>query len=276
MPRYALRIEYDGRPFAGWQRQAGQPSVQQTLEEALAKLQSSEPRATTAGRTDAGVHAIGQVASVDLEKPWDPFRLAEALNWHLRPAPVAITAAAEVDEDFSARFSARWRSYTYRLICRRAPVVHDAGFVWQVRGNLDTVAMAEGAKHLIGKHDFTTFRAVHCQAKSPVKSLDRVDVEETPALGGGREIRFHLKARSFLHNQVRSIVGSLERIGAGSWAPDDMRKALEACDRAACGPVAPPGGLYMTNVGYPDDPFCSGWREEDGKPPSRTTPQSIP
>ncbi len=261
MPRYAFRIEYDGRPFAGWQRQANVPSVQQALEEALARLQSVEPRTTTAGRTDAGVHATGQVASVELKKVWEPFRLAEALNWHLKPAPIAITACTEVPEEFSARFSALSRSYTYRLVCRRAPVVHDAGFVWQVRGELDVAAMAEGAQHLIGKHDFTTFRAVHCQAQSPVKTLDKIEVEEAPALGGGREIRFHLKARSFLHNQVRSIVGSLERVGAGSWAPDDVRTALEACDRAACGPVAPPDGLYMTAVGYADDPFLSGWCE---------------
>lgn len=263
MPRYAFRIEYDGRPFAGWQRQTNAPSVQQVLEEALAKLQSFEPRATTAGRTDSGVHATGQVASVDLEQPWDVFRLAEALNWHLKPNPVAITACAEVDDDFSARFSALSRSYTYRLVTRRAPVVHDAGFVWQVRGALDVAAMSEAAHHLIGKHDFTTFRAVHCQAKSPVKTLDQIEIEAVPALGGGREIRFHLKARSFLHNQVRSIVGSLERVGAASWDPDDMRTALEACDRAACGPVAPPDGLYMTAVGYPDDPFQSGWQENE-------------
>ena len=262
MPRYAFRIEYDGRPFAGWQRQANVPSVQQTLEEALARLQKTEPRTTTAGRTDAGVHATGQVASVDLERGWDPFRLAEALNWHLKPNPVAITACAEVAEDFSARFSALSRSYTYRLISRRAPLVHDAGQAWAVRGDLDVAAMAQGAQHLIGKHDFTTFRAVHCQAQSPVKTLDEVVVEESQALGGGREIRFHLKARSFLHNQVRSIVGSLERVGAGSWAPDDIRAALEARDRAACGPVAPPDGLFMTAVGYAQDPFAHGWSEE--------------
>ena len=280
MPRYAFRIEYDGRPFAGWQRQANVPSVQQTLEEALAKLQAHEPRTTTAGRTDAGVHATGQVASVDLEKAWDPFRLAEALNWDLRPNPVAITACAGVSDSFSARFSALSRSYTYKMICRRAPVVHDAGFVWQVRGNLDAAAMAEGAKHLIGKHDFTTFRAVHCQAQSPVKTLNQIHVEEM-ALLAGREVRFHLQARSFLHNQVRSIVGSLERVGAGSWAPDDVKIALDAADRTACGPVAPPDGLCMTGVGYAKDPFRDGWVEH-GAPtaathdPSPTAPPPLP
>ncbi|MEJ6389699.1 tRNA pseudouridine(38-40) synthase TruA [Gymnodinialimonas ulvae] len=268
MPCYAFRIEYDGRPFAGWQRQANVPSVQQTLEEALAKLQKTEPRVTTAGRTDAGVHATGQVASVDLEQSWDPFRLAEALNWHLRPNPVAITACANVPDEFSARFSALSRSYSYRLICRRAPVVHDAGFVWQVRGKLDVAAMAAGARHLIGKHDFTTFRAVHCQAQSPVKTLDVIEVKDVP-FHAGREVRFHLQARSFLHNQVRSIVGSLERVGAGSWAPEDVKTALAAADRAACGPVAPPDGLCMTGVGYAEDPFRNGWVEAS---PSQAMP----
>mgnify|MGYP000377387277 CR=1 FL=1 len=272
MPRYAFRIEYDGRPFAGWQRQADQPSVQQALEEALGRLQTEEPRTTAAGRTDAGVHATGQVASVDLEKHWDPFRLAEALNWHLKPAPVAITACAEVDDEFSARFSAESRSYTYRVICRRAPLVHDAGLVWQVKNTLDAAAMAEGAQFLLGKHDFTTFRAALCQAKSPVKTLDEVRVEEV-ALPAGREIRFHLHARSFLHNQVRSIVGTLERVGAGAWDPEDVKTALEAADRAACGPVAPPDGLYLRAVGYPDDPFRDGWVEEGALPPS---PEATP
>lgn len=260
MPRYALKIEYDGRPFVGWQRQIDLASVQGAVEAALARLEDDVPTIAAAGRTDRGVHAWGQVAHVDLERPWTAFRLAEALNAHLRPAPVAITACAQVSEDFHARFSALSRSYTYRVIRRRAPLVHEAGYAWNVRGRLDPAAMIAGARHLIGKHDFTTFRATHCQAQSPVKTLDEIRVEEV-ALTAGCEIRFHLKARSFLHNQVRSIVGSLERVGAGSWAPDDVRTALAACDRAACGPVAPSEGLYMTGVGYPEDPFANGWRD---------------
>ncbi|WP_224815896.1 tRNA pseudouridine(38-40) synthase TruA [Hasllibacter sp. MH4015] len=260
MPRYALRIEYHGAPFAGWQRQANVPSVQGAVEAALRRLEADVPTIAAAGRTDAGVHALGQVASVDLARDWDAFRLAEALNWHLKPAPVAITACARVADDFHARFSALSRSYTYRLICRRAPMVHEDGTVWALRADLDADAMRAGAQHLIGKHDFTTFRATHCQAQSPIKTLDEIGVEEV-ALPAGREIRFHLSARSFLHNQVRSIVGTLERVGAGSLAPGDVRIALEARDRAACGPVAPPQGLYLTRVGYADDPFAEGWRD---------------
>lgn len=260
MPRYVFRIEYDGRPFKGWQRQTDLPSVQGTVETALARLEQDVPSIAAAGRTDTGVHALGQVAHADMQRDWDPFRLAEALNYHLKPAPVAITACARAPDDFHARFSAIWRSYTYRLICRRAPLVHDRGYAWACRGGLDVAAMAEGARHLIGKHDFTTFRATHCQAPSPVKTMDEIHVEES-ALPAGMEIRFHLKARSFLHNQVRSIVGSLEHVGSGAWEPDDMRRALDARDRAECGTVAPPEGLYMTGVGYEDDPFANGWRD---------------
>ncbi|MBD3787389.1 MAG: tRNA pseudouridine(38-40) synthase TruA [Sphingomonadales bacterium] len=254
MPRYAFRIEYDGGPFAGWQRQADQPSVQGAIEAALARL---EPRAHTiaaAGRTDAGVHATAQVAHADLAKDWDPFRLSEALNHHLRPAPVAITGCARVAEDFHARFSAIERRYLFRLIARRAPVVHDRGRVWQVQNALDLGAMRAGAAYLIGHHDFTTFRSSICQAKSPLKTLDEITIEEI-ALAQGAEYRFHLRARSFLHNQVRSIVGTLERVGAGAWAPEDVGAALAARDRAACGPVCPPQGLYLCGVGYPADPF---------------------
>ena len=255
MPRYALKLEYDGAPFAGWQRQADQPSVQGALEAALARLEADVPSIAAAGRTDAGVHATGQVAHCDMARDWDPFRLSEALNWHLKPAPVAVVAAARVPEDWHARFSAIERRYTYRVICRRAPLVHQAGRAWHVRGDLDFAAMAEAGKHLIGRHDFTTFRASICQAKSPVKTLDDLQVEAVP-LANGREIRFHLRARSFLHNQVRSIVGTLERVGAGAWTPDDVARALAAADRAACGPVAPPDGLYLTGVGYPEDVFA--------------------
>ena len=255
MPRYALKIEYHGAPFAGWQRQSqGLASVQGAVEAALAKL---EPRAHTiaaAGRTDAGVHATGQVATLDMERDWDPFRLMEALNHHLRPAPVAILAAVRVADDFHARFSALERRYLFRLIQRRAPLTHDAPLAWRVQHGLDLDAMREGAAHLIGLHDFTTFRSTLCQSKSPVKTLDEIAITEAP-YAGGREIRFTLRARSFLHNQVRSIVGTLERVGAGSWQPEDVKAALDAKDRAACGPVCPPDGLYLTGVGYPVDPF---------------------
>ncbi|MFC3060159.1 tRNA pseudouridine(38-40) synthase TruA [Paenirhodobacter populi] len=255
MPRYALKIEYDGAPFAGWQRQAEQPSVQGAIEAALARLEPGPHTIAAAGRTDAGVHATAQVAHADLTRDWDPFRLSEALNYHLKPAPVAILAAARVEDDFHARFSALERRYLFRLIARRAPVTHDRGLVWQVLNPLDADAMRAGAAHLIGHHDFTTFRSSLCQAKSPVKTLDEIRIEEI-ALPHGREYRFHLRARSFLHNQVRSIVGTLERVGAGSWAPGDVRAALDARDRAACGPVCPPQGLYLCGVGYAQDPFA--------------------
>ena len=257
MPRFALKIEYDGRPFAGWQAQADQPSVQQSVEEALARLDpgfGNGARIAAAGRTDAGVHATGQVAHADLERDWDPFRLSEALNFHLKPAPVAILEAAPVDADFHARFSALERRYTFRLVARRAPLTHGRGRVWQVQNPLDLEKMRAGAAFLVGRHDFTTFRSSICQAKSPVKTLDEITIEEV-AIPHGREYRFYLRARSFLHNQVRSIVGTLERVGAGGWAPDRVRDALEARDRAECGPVCPPQGLYLTGVGYPDNPF---------------------
>ncbi len=257
MPRYALKIEYHGGPFSGWQRQAGRPSVQQALEEALRRLEPDAPAIAAAGRTDAGVHATGQVAHCDLARDWEAFRLSEALNWHLKPQPVAILAAARVRDDWHARFSAIERRYTYRLIARRAPLTLEAGLAWRINHRLDTQAMREGAAHLIGRHDFTTFRAALCQAKSPVKTLDAIGIEEVARPDGGAEYRFHLRARSFLHNQVRSIVGTLERVGAGAWAPSRVAEALAARSRAACGPVAPPQGLYLTGVGYPDDPFAS-------------------
>lgn len=258
MPRYALKIEYDGRPFAGWQAQADQPSVQEAVEMALAKLDpgfADGARIAAAGRTDAGVHATGQVAHADLTRDWDEFRLAEALNFHLKPAPVAVLAARNVPDDFHARFSATERRYLFRLVARRAPLTHGRGRVWQVLNPLDLKQMQAGAAHLIGQHDFTTFRSSICQAKSPVKSLDEIRIEEIE-IPHGREYRFYLRARSFLHNQVRSIVGTLERVGAGSWSPERMGEALKARDRAACGPVCPPQGLYLTGVGYPDDPFA--------------------
>jgi tRNA pseudouridine38-40 synthase len=254
MPRYAFRIEYDGGPFAGWQRQDGLDSVQQRLEEALRRLDAGVPSIAAAGRTDAGVHATGQVAHADMARDWDPFRLSEAVNWHLKPAPIALTACARVPDEWHARFAAVERRYTYRILARRAPLVLDRGQAWRVPGPLDAEAMREGAAHLVGRHDFTTFRASICQAKSPVKTLDEIALEaaEVP---GGQEVRLHLRARSFLHNQVRSIAGTLERVGAGAWRPERVRDVLEARDRAACGPVAPPDGLCLTGVGYPEDPF---------------------
>lgn len=256
MPRYALKIEYDGRPFSGWQRQKEHPSVQGAVEAALAKLERDVPSIAAAGRTDAGVHALGQVATCDLQKEWTPFRLSEALNFHLKPDPVAIVDCARVDDDFHARFSAIERQYLFRLISRRAPLVHDRGNAWRVVQELDAEAMQAGADRLLGRHDFTTFRSTMCQADSPVKTLDELTVETLP-YPGGTEYRFHVRARSFLHNQVRSFVGTLERVGSGSWSPDDVTTALEARDRAACGPVCPPDGLYLARVGYPDNPFST-------------------
>lgn len=257
MPRYAMIIDYDGGPFAGWQRQSqGQPSVQGAVEAALARLEPGPHTIAAAGRTDAGVHGTGQVAHCDLPRDWDPFRLSEALNFHLKPLPVAIVRAVRVADAFHARFSALERRYTFRLVQRRAPVTHDKGLVWQVLNPLDAEAMRAGAAHLVGHHDFTTFRSSICQAASPVKTLDEIRIETLP-YPGGQEIRFHLRARSFLHNQVRSIVGTLERVGAGSWQPEDVKTALEARSRAACGPVCPPQGLYLTGVGYPQDPFAT-------------------
>ena len=255
MPRYALKIEYDGRPFCGWQRQRELPSVQAAVEAALARLEPDVPGIVAAGRTDAGVHARAQIAHCDLAREWDGFRLMEALNAHLRPAPVAVLAAARVEAEFHARFSAIERRYTYRVVARRAPPALEAGLVWHHRQALDIEAMRAGAAHLLGRHDFTTFRAALCQAPSPVKTLDALEIEEI-ALDHGAEFRFHLRARSFLHNQVRSIVGTLARVGTGAWEPARVGRALAARDRAACGPVAPPQGLCLTGVGYPRDPFA--------------------
>ncbi len=257
MPRYALMIEYNGAPFQGWQRQsATQPSVQATVEAALTRLEPGPHQIAAAGRTDAGVHATGQVAHCDLTRDWDPFRLSEALNAHLRPAPVAILNCARVADDFHARFSARERRYLFRLVSRRAPPALDRGLVWQVLNPLDIDAMRAGAAHLIGKHDFTTFRSALCQAASPVKTLDEITITHH-SVPGGTEYTFTLRARSFLHNQVRSIVGTLERVGSGKWPPGQVKTALDARDRTACGPVCPPQGLYMTGVGYPVDPFAA-------------------
>lgn len=256
MARFALKVEYHGGPFAGWQRQRDQRSVQGCIEAALARLEPGAHTIAAAGRTDAGVHALGQVAHCDLVKDWTPFRLMEALNYHLKPQPIAIVDCAEVADDWHARFSALERRYLFRLLMRRAPATHDAGLVWQVPHELNVEAMRAGAEHLIGQHDFTTFRSTMCQAASPVKTLDALEIERIDG-AGGPELRFHLRARSFLHNQVRGLVGTLERVGRGAWAPDDVRVALAAQDRAACGPVCPPQGLYLAAVGYPESPFSA-------------------
>ena len=252
MPRYALMIEYDGAPFAGWQRQKDLPSVQGAIEAALARLEPGPHTIAAAGRTDAGVHGLAQVAHCDLSRDWDPFRLAEALNYHLKPQPVATVACAPVADDWHARFSAIERRYLFRLIARRAPLVHDRGRAWQVKQPLDRDAMQAGADHLLGRHDFTTFRSSICQADSPLRTLDELRVVEVAP----QSFEFHVRARSFLHNQVRSFVGTLERVGAGAWAPEDVKTALEARDRTACGPVCPPQGLFLAGVGYGDDPFA--------------------
>ena len=255
MPRYALKIEYHGAPFSGWQRQNDRPSVQGVIEAALAKLENRPHTIAAAGRTDAGVHGLAQVAHCDLDKDWEPFRLSEALNFHMKPAPVSIVDCARVDHEWHARFSALERQYFFRLLVRRAPCGHQAGLVWQVSNPLDIEAMREGAAHFIGQHDFTTFRSSICQAKSPVKNLDVLDIEPVETRWGP-ELHFHVRARSFLHNQVRSIVGTLERVGAGTWGPERVKEALEARERSACGPVSPPYGLYLAKVVYPDDPFA--------------------
>ena len=257
MPRYALRIEYDGGPpFVGWQWQDAHPSVQGALQAAVARIAPEAPSVVGAGRTDGGVHATGQVAHLDLARAWEPFRLAAALNAHLRPQPVAVVAVAEVAERFHARFDAIEREYLFRLVARRAPLVHDRGRAWRVGHALDAAAMREAAAALVGRHDFTTFRSSICQARSPVRTLDALEIEELP-LPAGREYRFRLRARSFLHNQVRGIVGTLERVGAGAWPPERVGAALAARDRTACGPVCPPDGLYLVAVRYPSDPFAT-------------------
>jgi tRNA pseudouridine38-40 synthase len=245
MPRYKLIVEYDGRPFAGWQIQADQLTVQGLLTAAVEALSGDKTLVQGAGRTDAGVHARAQVAHAELTKEWDTDTIRDALNAHLRPHPIAILAAERAADDFNARTSAIRRHYLYRIINRRADLTLEAGRAWRVPRPLDAAAMHKAAQRLIGKHDFTTFRSTECQAKSPVKTLDILKVERSD-----EDVYVIAVARSFLHNQVRSMVGSLVPVGEGKWSPDDLAKALEARDRAACGPVAPPDGLYLTKVEY--------------------------
>ena len=246
MPRYRVTLEYDGTPFTGWQRQENGPSVQAALEEAIFKLSAERVTVFGAGRTDAGVHAREQVAHFDLEKEFKPETMRDALNAHLRPDPIAVLDAAIAAPDFNARFSAIARHYEYRILCRRAPPALDKGRVWHVARELDVDAMHAAAQILIGKHDFTTFRSSQCQAQSPVKTLDRLDASEQ-----GEEMVFYARARSFLHHQVRSMVGTLKLVGEGKWTARDVERALNARDRSACGTVAPPHGLTLLRVDYP-------------------------
>ena len=249
MPRYRLDIEYDCGRYAGWQRQAGQASVQGAIEQAIFVFTGEEVTLRGAGRTDAGVHALGQVAHVDLTRDWPPDTVRDAINAHMGMAgeTVAIVDAEKAVDDFDARFWATGRHYLYRIVNRRARLALEAGRAWWVPKPLDHEAMHEAAQTLIGRHDFTTFRSVQCQAKSPVKTLDRLDVTRA-----GEVIEVRASARSFLHNQVRSMVGTLKRAGEGAWTADDVRQALEAADRSRCGQVAPPDGLYLMSVDYPE------------------------
>jgi len=245
MPRYKLTLEYDGAPFVGWQRQENGLSVQEALEGALFAMTGESAIAHGAGRTDAGVHALGQVAHVDLQRDWDPFRLGEGLNALIRPQPVAVLKVEPVGEDFDARRSASARHYRYRIINRRAPLTLERSRAWRVKPALDAEAMHEAAQALVGRHDFSTFRDTQCQAKSPVRTLDRLDV-----IRAGDEVRVEASALSFLHRQVRSMVGSLVEVGSGRWSAGELKAALDAADRSRCGQVAPPHGLALVRVDY--------------------------
>ena len=246
MPRYKLVLEYDGTPFTGWQRQINGRSVQQALEEALEPLAGRPVRVHCAGRTDAGVHATHQVVHVDLDEERRTDTVRDATNAHLRPEPVSVLAVERVPASFHARLTAMRRHYLYRILNRRAPPGLDVNRVWHVPWPLDAAVMQEAAQVLVGRHDFTTFRASECQANSPVRTLERLDVERI-----GDELRIHASARSFLHHQVRSMVGTLAKAGSGRWSVADVRAALEARDRTRCGPMAPPAGLYLVGVDYP-------------------------
>lgn len=245
MPRYRLDIEYDGRPYNGFQAQTDQPTIQGSIERAVTAFSGQTLRLHAAGRTDSGVHALQQVVHIDLEKEWRPDVVANALNAHLGREPISVLGATLVAEDFHARFSAKARRYLYRIANRASPPALDRGRVWHVKRELDAAAMNQAARALIGLHDFTTFRDVHCQAKSPVKTLDVAQVRRE-----GPEVWLAFSARSFLHRQVRSMTGSLVEVGLGRWSVEDLGAALEAADRKTCGPVAPPDGLYLAAVEY--------------------------
>ena len=254
MPRFACQLEYNGFGFNGWQAQKNQATVQQTVEKAIRKLEPDAPNIIAAGRTDSGVHAIGQVFHCDLQKDWDPNTLFNALNAHLRRSGVTVLQTARVNSDFNARFSAIGRAYLYRIGVRRAPFALEGSLVWHIYRPLDEGAMRQASEYLIGKHDFTTFRCSRCQASSPVKTLDRLTIERI-YLAQGYELRLRFEARSFLHRQVRGIVGTLERVGAGALTPADVQDALEARDRKRCGRIAPAHGLYLERVEYRPNPF---------------------
>ncbi len=249
MPRYKLTIEYDGSAYKGWQRQNDQPSVQQALETAIEGFARYPVSVFGAGRTDAGVHAVAQVAHIDLKESWDPFKICNAANAHLRDSGIAVLNAEQVDDEFNARFSAIARHYIYHIITRRAPLTIHAGRAWNVKVPLDVKAMHDAAQTLIGLHDFTTFRSTECQANSPVKTLSKLEVSCVDKIDG-QHIQIYANAPSFLHNQIRSFAGSLKCVGEGRWSKADMVSALEARDRKRCGPVAPPQGLYLEKVDY--------------------------
>lgn len=246
MNRFALTVEYDGRPFMGWQRQHHGATVQAAIERAAHAITGETIAVHAAGRTDAGVHGIAMRAHLDLDRDLTPFRLMEALNAKLRPDPVAITACEIVPDSWHARFSCVGRHYEFRIVTRRAPLTFERGLAWRIPATLDVAAMAEGAARLVGRHDFTTFRSAHCQADSPLRTLDRLDV-----VADGDRISVFASARSFLHHQVRSMVGCLALVGEGKWSPDDITTALEARDRTALGFNAPPDGLYFLRADYP-------------------------
>lgn len=246
MARFKLTIEYDGRDYLGWQRQLDGPTLQASIEAAAKKLDPAAGELYGAGRTDSGVHALGQVAHLDLKKPLTADKVRDALNYHLKPQPIAILSAQTVSDDFHARFDAKQRGYIYRIVARRAPLALDRGQAWRVAKQLDTDGMHAAAQHLLGTHDFTTFRDAQCQADSPVKSIDKARVDAYP----DGEIVVSVEAISFLHRQVRSIVGSLVEVGNGKWSPADFKAALDAAERKRCGPVAPPDGLYLDFVRY--------------------------
>ena len=245
MPRYRLTVEYDGGPFVGWQRQDNGATVQGALEDAIEKLSGERVTVTGSGRTDAGVHALGQVAHFDLVKEFEPGKVRDALNHYLRPNPVVVLESDVADSEFHARFSARSRHYLFRILNRRSPPALETGKVWHVSHKLDADAMHAAAQTLVGQHDFTTFRAAECQAQSPVKTLDRLDVSRR-----ADEIHIEASARSFLHHQIRSFAGTLKLVGEGKWTPRDVADALAAKDRTRCGPVSPPDGLYLVRVDY--------------------------
>ncbi len=248
MPRYKIILEYDGKGFVGWQRQANGLAVQQAVEEAIHAFSGETVTLFGAGRTDAGVHALGQVAHFDLRRDFSADKVRDAVNAWLRPNAIVVLAAAVVGEDFNARVSAIARHYLYRIADQRPPLALRRGRVWHARGPLDAGAMHDAARGLVGKHDFTTFRAVQCQANSPVRTLEVLDISRQ-----GTEIHIRATARSFLHHQVRSIVGSLHMVGVGKWTARDLTDALAARDRTRCGQVAPAEGLYLTAVDYPDN-----------------------